>query len=218
MESTLIIGVLNPKGGSGKTTLATNLAHALQLEGQSEGHPSPVLIVDTDPQGTATDWQAAQGDGADLPSVVSITNRRALTAELSRLSAAYDVVVIDGSAKTEGMMGAAVGASDVVVIPVQPSPADIWGAADLVSIIRRTGTLAAFVVSRQIVRTNLADEIAEALAGYELPVLEGRTSQRVAYAEAMVRGVTVLEGSDGKAAEEIHAITQNLLDLYHAQG
>ena len=69
MESTLIIGVLNPKGGSGKTTLATNLAHALQLEGR-EGHPSPVLIVDTDPQGTATDWQAAQGDGADLPSVV----------------------------------------------------------------------------------------------------------------------------------------------------
>jgi len=218
MESTLIIGVLNPKGGSGKTTLATNLAHALQLEGQSEGNPSPVLIVDTDPQGTATDWQAAQGDGADLPSVVSITSRRALTSELSRLSAAYDVVVIDGSAKTEGMMGAAVGASDVVVIPLQPSPADVWGAADLVSIVRRTGTLAAFVVSRQIVRTNLADEIAEALAGYELPVLDGRTSQRVAYAEAMVRGATVLEGSDTKAAQEIRTITQNLLDLYHAQG
>ena len=61
MESTLIIGVLNPKGGSGKTTLATNLAHALQLEGGT------VLIVDTDPQGTATDWQAAQGDGGAGP-------------------------------------------------------------------------------------------------------------------------------------------------------
>ena len=56
------------------------------------------------------------------------------------------------------------------------------------------------------------------MAGYELPVLDGRTSQRVAYAQAMVKGVTVLEGSDVKAAEEIRTITQDLLDLYHAKG
>ena len=121
------------------------------------------------------------------------------------------MVVIDGSAKTEGMMGAAVGGSDVVVIPVQPSPADIWGAADLVSIIRRTGTLAAFVVSRQIVRTNLADEIAEALAGYELPVLDGRTSQRVAYAEALGVGRSVLDIGASKAAAEVQALTNEVL-------
>lgn len=213
MDTALIIGVLNPKGGSGKTTLATNVARALQLDGGA------VLVVDTDPQGTATDWQAAQPDESDLPSVMSITNQKALSRELGRLSAAYDVVVIDGSAKTEGMMGAAVRAADVVAIPVQPSPADIWGAADLVAILRRTGTPAGFVVSRAIVRTNLADEVADALAGYDLPVLEGRTYQRVVYAEAMIQGRTVLDAEpEGKAAGEIRQITQDLLDLYHAEG
>jgi chromosome partitioning protein len=78
METALIIGVLNPKGGSGKTTLSTNMAHALQLEGASKGNPARVLLVDTDPQGTATDWQGARGPESDLPPVVSITSARAI--------------------------------------------------------------------------------------------------------------------------------------------
>lgn len=212
MSTALIIGVLNPKGGSGKTTLATNIARGIQLEGLD------TLLVDTDPQGTARDWHRSQNEGSELPNVVGIDTPKALEGEIERLSQSYDIVVMDGSAKLEKMLGACVRVSDAVLVPVQPTPADVWGAKDLVDVIRRTPDppRAAFVVSRQIVGTNLADEVEEALEGYEFPVFSGRTSQRVAYAEAMIHGSTVLDDDpDGKAAQEIDAILDDLLDLIH---
>lgn len=207
----VVIGVLNPKGGSGKTTLVTNLARGLQLE------ELDVLLVDTDPQQTATDWHKRAENG-DLPNVVGITSTKALEGEIGRLSGSYDAVIIDGSAKTEGMTGASVSVSDVVLIPVQPSPADIWGAKDLVDTLRGAPDppKAAFVVSRQIVGTNLAHEVEEALEVYDYPILSGRTSQRVAFTEAMIHGSTVLDDEpEGKAASEIHNIMDDLLELIH---
>lgn len=207
----MVVGILNPKGGTGKTTLAVNLARALQADGWV------VLVLDTDPQGTAQDWQAAQADESDMPAVVGVTEANALQRELRRLSSAYDAVVIDGSAKVQGMTGATVAVSDVVLIPVRPSPADLWGVADLVDVIRTRqnaagSPAAAFVVSQQIVRTNLADVVQSALEEYELPVFEARTAQRVAYAESLIDGSTVLDDApDSKAANEVKAIKDELL-------
>jgi chromosome partitioning protein len=73
--------------------------------------------------------------------------------------------------------------------------------------------LAAFVVSRQIFGTNLASEIQEALESLELPIFKSRTSQRVAYAEALAQGKSVLDTEpDGKASDEIRAIVQELIE------
>lgn len=207
----MIISLLNPKGGSGKTTICTNLARMLARDGRT------VLIIDLDPQGTARDWQSRQGDDDGQPDVIG-ADLKQLKRGLQGLRAGYDVVLIDGSAKTEGLSGAAVKASDLVLIPVQPSPADIWGVSDLVEIVRSRQEVtegrprAAFVISRQIVGTNLAGEMTEALVGYELPVFEARTSQRVAYAEAMIGGATVVNIEPyGKAAREIEAIYSEML-------
>jgi chromosome partitioning protein len=210
----LVIGVVNAKGGSGKTTLATNLARAIQLDGND------VALVDTDPQKTAATWGQNQPDGYCLSvrHVESADQAKSLQKRIESLLGGADIGVIDGSAKIAEGTGAAVGASDVVLIPIQPTPADTWGARSVVEVIKKTSTTAAFVISRQIVGTNLAKEIADGLEGYGLPVFESRTSQRVAYAEAMFEGKTVLDISDaGKAETEIQGITSELAQLLQFQ-
>jgi len=211
-----VVAVLNPKGGSGKTTLAVNVACALQCRGGRR-----VLIVDTDPQATARDWRAAAGEDAKgVPGVVGVEDAGTLKSELAALASGYDLCMIDGSAKTKGVMGAAVRAADVVLIPVRPSPADLWGVADLVDVVKARQEItggepaAAFVVSQAVTGANLSDDVTGALTSYELPTLEARTGHRVAYAQSMIGGRSVLEmGTNSKAADEIEMITDELAHL-----
>ena len=122
-----VIAVLNQKGGSGKTTIATNLAFSLKQAGRK------VLLIDSDPQGSARDWNEANG-GALLP-VVGL-DRETLPSDLKAIQDGYEFVVIDGAPQIARLAAAAVKAADVVLIPVQPSPYDIWAAADLVELIQ----------------------------------------------------------------------------------
>ena len=206
-----VIAVLNSKGGTGKTTLATNLAGWLHHGG------ARVLVVDTDPQGSARDWHHARPEGVELPAVVAM-DRPTVHREIGSIGAPYDFVVIDGAAKLEQVAASALKAADLVLIPVQPSGFDLWAVADLVDAVhvRREVTdgrpQAAFVVSRQVAGTHLAAEVAEALGGLGLPVFAGRTSQRVAYAEAAQSGLTVTDYEPGgRAADEVRAIGQEAL-------
>lgn len=205
-----IIAVLNMKGGSGKSTVATNLARGLQDHGS-------VCIVDADPQGTALRWDNANPDDADLPGVFAAS--MPLDKRIPQLAQGWDYVVIDGAAKAKDRTRQSVQAADVVLIPVRPSGADIWASEWLVGVIRNRQRMsgrpaAAFVISQQIVGTNLAGEIGGVLEQYEVPVLEGRTSQRVAYAEALSVGSTVLDMEpNGKAAEEVRTLTEETLEL-----
>jgi chromosome partitioning protein len=199
------VAVLNRKGGVGKTTIATNLARALQLRGLD------VVLVDTDPQGSARDW-ASTGD-AQVPVTVGV-DRPVLDEELPRLKG-YDVAVIDGVAKVERMSASAVKAADLVLIPVRPSAVDLWTAGELVDLIQSRqevtgGPHAAFVISQAIVGTTLADEAEGALSRLELPVWDG-THQRIAYAKAVGKGLSVLDLSDEKAQAEIEDLTDRVL-------
>jgi chromosome partitioning protein len=201
------VAVLNRKGGVGKTTLATNLARAIQLRGLE------VVLVDTDPQGSARDW-ASTNEDVEVPVTVDV-DRPVLDTELPRLKG-YDVAVIDGVAKMERMSASAVKASDLVLIPIRPSALSMWTAGELVDLIKSRqevtgGPHAAFVLSQAIVGTNLAGEAEDALSRLELPVWSG-TNQRVAYAKAVGQGVSVLDIGAEKASEEINALTDRTLD------
>ena len=203
-----VIAVLNQKGGVGKTTIATHLARAIQLDGQD------VLLVDSDPQGSARDWAAVR---EDQPVTVVGIDRPTIERDLKNL-AKKDVVVIDGAPQAADLAVSAIKAADFVLIPVQPSPYDIWATADLVELVKQRieitdGRLrAAFVVSRAIKGTKIGAEISAALEGYGLPVLETRVFQRVVYPGTAAAGSTVLDAEpNGDAAAEIRALAAEIM-------
>lgn len=206
-----VIAILNQKGGSTKTTIATNLAHGLLLAG------AKVLLVDADPQGSARDWN--QANNATLLPVVGL-DRETLPTDLKAISAGYDFIIIDGAPQIAKLAAAAVKAADVVIIPVQPSPYDIWAASDLVDVIKARQEVtngkpkAAFLVSRIIKNTKLSGEVSEALSSYGLPVFKSFTSQKVAYPTTAAEGKTVFcESENNPAALEIKAIIQELKEF-----
>lgn len=203
----LVIGVVSPKGGSGKTTTAVHLARSIQRTGDS------VAILDTDPQGSALAWASKRDGGPLVPVLDGDTD--AVRRVLRKEGAEYDVVVIDGAAKIEPRTGQVVRASDVCLIPVQPTPLDAWGAEQVVIAVKESGTPAAFLITQQKPRTNLASQVAEGLEeGYGLPVLDARLSHRVAFAESMFGGSTALDRAGaGKAAGEIEALRTELKDF-----
>jgi len=203
-----VIAVLNQKGGSGKTTIATHLARALQISG------ADVLLVDSDPQGSARDWAAVR---EDQPLTVVGIDRPTIDRDVKNVARKVDFVVIDGAPQAADLAVSAIKAADFILIPVQPSPYDIWATADLVELVQQRievtdGRLqAAFVVSRAIKGTKMGAEVAEALTGYGLPVLESRITQRVSYPGTAATGTTVLDAEPGSdAAAEVYALATEL--------
>lgn len=202
-----IIAVLNQKGGAGKTTLSTNLARALQLAGDK------VLLVDSDPQGSARDWNAA-GNGA-LLSVIGL-DRESLATDIKAVTDNRDFIIIDGAPQIAGLAIAAIKCADVILIPVQPSPYDVWACQDLVDIIKARQEVtdgkpkAAFIISRAIKNTQLSRDIGEALTAYGLPIFNSFTSQRVIFPKTAATGSTVLDTdkTDGAAAEILAIMTE----------
>lgn len=206
-----VIAVLNQKGGAGKTTIATHLARALQLSG------ADVLLVDSDPQGSARDWAAVR---EDQPVPVIGIDRPTIERDLKSVASGKDFVVIDGAPQAADLAVSAIKAANFVLIPVQPSPYDIWATADLVELVKQRievtdGKLkAAFVVSRAIKGTKIGAEVVEALSGYGLPVLKSRITQRVSYPSTAAGGTTVSDAEpNGEAAGEIMALANEIKQL-----
>lgn len=166
-----------------------------------------MLLLDADPQLTALDWS----DSGDAGVTVVHLGNASLEEDLPRIGGSFDLVVIDGAPRMGSLTASAVSVADLVLIPVQPSAADIWSAETVVDVCAARATPAAFVVSRAIVGTRESDVASEALESFDVPVLEGRTNQRVAYVRAMRRGVSVLDVGDEKAAAEIEALSDEVL-------
>lgn len=208
------IAVLNQKGGSGKTTIATHLARAYQLQGHS------VLLIDSDKQGSARDWRAA--DENNTTPVIGL-DRTSLDKDIKSLGK-HDYIIIDGAPQATEIALAAIRASDFILIPVQPSPYDLWATANLIELIhQRIGVTegklkAAFVISRLIKNTKIGEEVANVLNEFDLPVLHSRIVQRICYPNSASLGKTVFETERSKSeaileiqslAEEIQSMMNN---------
>ncbi len=209
----MIITLQNQKGGVGKTTLSLHLAQYFT------GLGGRVLVVDADPQGSARDWLQARV--AEAPFSVVGLDRPTVHRDIENLRRGYDVVVIDAPPRVTDIARSAILAADLVIIPVQPSPLDVWAAQDTVrlvndAIVFKETLKSVFAINREIVNTAIGRDVATALSESQVPVLSSHVSQRVAFAESLANGQTVFETkTDVKAIAEIEVLGAELLDLFH---
>lgn len=205
----MIISILNQKGGTGKTTLAVNITREYARSNFK------ALLVDSDSQGSAQRWhERSGGDLIDLTCLPMTT----LDKDVLKFKDRYHRIIIDGVPRISPLTIAAIKAADIILIPVQPSPYDIWATEDLVRNVKdriemtEGKTKAAFIVTRKISGTKIAHEIYNQLKALQLPIFKSGTNQRVAYATTVEKGSTVVDNAvqHKDAAKEIFSIVDEI--------
>lgn len=203
-----VITVAQQKGGAGKTTVAAHMALAFHAMGKSVG------VLDVDPQGSLKAWfdqREALGAAPDIDVTMATVAGWRMSTEVDRLKAAHDVVVIDSPPHAETEAKNAIRSADIVLVPVQPSPMDLWAIQPTLKICASERVEALLVLNRVPPRGKLLDAVAEVLKAEKMPVAKTRLGNRVAYAQAMMegRGVTEAQASS-RAAGEIRALAKEV--------
>jgi len=209
----LRIAVANQKGGTGKTTLTVNLAAGFLRRGKT-------VLLDADPQGSAGHWARVGGAESDLPPVRSI-DPGDLQANLARAAEANRYVLVDCPPHLESyILRAVMTAVDLVLIPVQPSPVDLWASIGMTAAVAvaQIGNprLRAYVVLNQLdSRNTLSRSMHAALAEFEAPALANGLMRRAAFRNAALEGCSVyrLGGRGASAVNDVETIIEEILQL-----
>ncbi len=195
------LAIISQKGGSGKTTLAVHLATAASDAGQV------ALLLDADPQATATTWGMWRG-GED-PEVIDCASPPLIAGKLSQAAElGAQVAVIDTPPHADSMAAAACRAADIILIPCRPRAFDLTAIQTTADLVKASGKPAFVVFTAGPQRAaNLYREAADVVQGFGLEVAPVVMSERAAYHHATASGKTAPEvDADGKAAEEVAAL------------
>ena len=202
-----IITIAQHKGGAGKTTLTTQLAAALQQDG------SEILVIDVDPQGSTTEWHKVRCEalGRKNRIVLLQTQGWKMMRDVPRLAKEYDYILIDTPPHAESESSIAVRLADLVLMPVQPSPLDIWACAPTLKIILSEKKSLMLVMNRVPAKSNLNSSIMEKLDKMGIQVSKQSLGNRVSFASSIMHGLGVIE-SDPKslAAEEVRLLLKEV--------
>ena len=199
-----VITVAQQKGGAGKTTLAVTLAGAFVARGLS------VALLDSDPQGTLGRWFMARAEARGTPDMeFSTASAWGVSYEIRKLRERFDIVILDTPPKADADLRPALREADLVLVPVTGSHVDLWATDGVLDLVARESGRAMIVLNRMSGGTRLAEEVAEA-AGALARVAETRLGARVAYAQTLGQGASVLD-TRGAAATEARALAGEVL-------
>ncbi len=202
-----IITIAQQKGGAGKTTMAAHLAVAWAESGKRK-----VAVVDIDPQGSLTQWHAMRekkfGEGETGLHLSAVSGWRVRN-EIDRLKYDYDLIVIDSPPHTDTEARTAIRAADLVVIPLQPSPMDVWATTATIQLCKQERVPVKMVLNRVHPQAKLT----EAVSGEMIGLTANRFGNRVIFAGALMHGQGVTEAQPNSiAADEVRALSKEIMN------
>ena len=205
----MVISLINQKGGVSKTTIAINLAYCLARKKNNK-----VLLIDADPQGSVLQWQSI----ADNKAFDVIHHPKAtFHNDINQLSERYQHTVIDTQPVISKITRSVIVVTNLAIIPIGPSPLDIWSSRETVYFVKHAQKLnsklrVCLLICKKIVGTRIGREARQALESYRLDILNTEISQRIAYVEAMISGLSVVQYQPkGEATTEINSLYQEIM-------
>jgi chromosome partitioning protein len=200
-----VLTIAQQKGGSGKTTLAANLAVQFVRLGLR------VAVLDTDPQGSLGRWFMTRRDRGIEDMDFSTASAWGVGYECEKLKKTNDIVLIDTPPKIDSDLRPALREASLILIPVGSSHVDLWATDGVLDLAARVGKPAAIVLNRAKAGTRLADEVASAAAELTADIAVARLGQRVVFAETLGQGLAAVETGKSPAQQEVAALAAEIL-------
>ncbi len=200
------VAIAQQKGGAGKTTIAIQLG----VTWARQGHR--VAMLDIDPQGSLAAWYDLRRKGsADGRLVAQAVQGWKLATEIDRLKGNFDILIVDTPPHAETDARVAIRAASLILVPVQPSPMDLWAITPTLTLAQREKSSPLLVLNRLPSRGKLVDVIRGKIAEENLPLAKASLGNRSAFAASMLEGKGVVETQPkGAAAMEMRSLADEI--------
>ena len=208
-----IISIVQVKGGSGRSTVSTNLAATLSKQ-------STTALLDADiPQGTSASWYALRSadNKANNLMIATASDHKEMVEQIQTLSSRADYIVLDAPPRIAEITRAMLMLADLIIIPVGATAPELWATADLLETIAEAQNSRPQLAYRLLWnKYRTSTRSAKELSGeveLEAPALSTRLGFRVAYSDALANGLSVTEYRDKKARQEVTGLTDEIIKI-----